>query len=125
MTALKSLILAGVTLAISAGVAALADEQTGSAELPPDVTAFVSRSTSCSEWSKKAIDPAEWTAQIEAIYSNLQSLKCFDIMDDARALRQKYAGNPEILASLGADHTFTRFVTRLPARIAVPPALDR
>ena len=124
MTALKSLILAGVTLAISAGVAALADEQTDSAELPPDVTAFVSRSTSCSEWSKKVID-SEWTAQIDAVYGNLQSLKCFDIMDDARALQQKYGGNPEIMASLGAGHTFTRFVTRLSPRIGVPPDLKR
>jgi hypothetical protein len=124
MTAFKSLIIAGVTLAISAGVAPRADAQTGSTELPPDVTAFVSRSGSCSEWSKKVIDP-EWTARIDTIYSNLQSLKCFDTMDDARALRQKYAGNPEILASLGAGHTFTRVIKRLPVRIAVPPDLDR
>jgi hypothetical protein len=84
MIAVKRLMLAGVALAISAGVAPRADAQTGSAELPPDVTRFVSRSASCSEWSKNAIDP-EWTAQIEVIYSNLESLKCFDILDDARA----------------------------------------
>jgi hypothetical protein len=123
VTALKSIMLAGVTLAISAGLAPCAQAQTGSAELPPDVTGFVSRRASCSEWSEKAIDP-EWTARIEAIYCNLQALKCFDIMDDERALRQKYAGNPEILSSLGAG-VFTKFVTRLPVRIAVPPALDR
>jgi hypothetical protein len=123
MTAFKSLMLAGVALAISAGVAPHADAQTGSAELPPDVTAFVSRRASCSEWSKKAIDP-EWNAWIDAIYSNLESLKCFDVMNDERALREKYASNPQILASLGAGK-ITKFVTRLPARIAVPPALDR
>jgi hypothetical protein len=123
MTAFKSLMLAGVALAISAGVDPRADAQTGSAELPPDVTAFVSRRASCSEWSKKAIDP-EWNARIDAIYSYLESLKCFDVMNDERALRQKYASNPQILASLGAGK-ITKFVTRLPARIAVPPALDR
>ena len=123
MTAFKSLMLAASALVISAGVAPRADAQTGSAELPSDVTAFVSRRASCSEWSKKAIDPG-WTAKIEAIYTNLQSLKCFDIMNDERALRQKYAGNPEIRASLGAG-VITKFVTRLPVRIAVPPALDR
>jgi hypothetical protein len=123
MTALKSIMLAGVTLAISAGLAPCAHAQTGSAELPPDVTEFVNRRASCAEWSKKAIEP-EWAAQIEVIYSNLQSLKCFDVMDYERALRQKYAGNPEILASLGAG-VITKFVTRLPVRIAVPPALDR
>jgi len=123
MTALKSLMLAASALVISAGVAPRADAQTGSAELPSDVTAFVSRRASCSEWSKKAIDP-EWNARIDAIYSNLESLKCFDVMNDERALRQKYASNPQILASLGVGK-ITKFVTRLPARIAVPPALDR
>jgi hypothetical protein len=123
MTALKGLMLAGATLAISAGVAPRADAQTGSAELPPDVTEFVSRRASCSEWSKKAIDP-EWNARIDAIYSNLQSLRCFDIMDDERALRQKYASSPEIMASLGTGEVVTKFVTRLPTQTA-PPPLDR
>jgi hypothetical protein len=123
MTSPNNIILAGVTLAISVGLAPCARAQTGSAEFPTDVTEFVSRRASCSEWSKKAIDP-ERTAQIEAIYGNLQSLKCFDVIDDERALRQKYVGNPEILASLGSG-VFTKSVTRLPVRIAVPPALDR
>lgn len=123
MTALKRLMLVGVALAISAGAGSLACAQTGSADLPPDVTGFISRRASCSEWSKKAIDP-QWYAQIDAIYSSLQSLKCFEIIDEERVLRRKYASNPEILASLGSGK-YTKFVTRLPARIAVPPALDR
>jgi hypothetical protein len=123
MTALKSLLRVGVTLAILAGFTPRADAQTGSPDLPSDVTAFIERRAGCSDWSKKAIDP-EWMAQIEAIYSNLQSLKCFDIMHDELALRQKYTRNAEILASLGAG-VGTKFVTRLPGRIAVPPALDR
>jgi hypothetical protein len=123
MIVLKYLMVAGVTVGISTGLLPCARAQIGPAELPPDITQFVNRRASCSEWSKKAIDP-EQTAQIEAIYSNLQSLNCFDVGDDERALRQKYAGNPEVLASLGAG-TYTKFVTRLPVRIAVPPALDR
>jgi len=62
---------------------------------------------------------------MDAILSNLQSLKCIDILDEARVLQQKYAGNPEILALLGTGHTFTKFVTRLPVRVPVPPASDR
>jgi hypothetical protein len=88
------------------------------------VTAFVSRRDDCSEWSKKAIDP-KWNARIDVIYSNPQSLKCFGVLDDERTLRQKYASNPEIRASLGTGKAVTKFVTRLPGRIATPPASDR
>jgi hypothetical protein len=121
MTALKSIMLAGVVLAISINLSPRA--QAGSAELPSDVSEFVIRRGSCSEWSKRAI-ALEQMAQLEAIYSNLRAQKCFDILNDERALRQKYAGNPEILASLGAGN-YTKVITRLPFRIAVPPASDR
>jgi hypothetical protein len=123
MTALKRLLLGGAALAMCSGVTPRADAQTGSAELPPDIATFVSRRASCSQWSKKAIDP-ERRAQIEAIYSNLHSMKCFGLIDEDRALRLKYASNPEILALLG-EGKFTKFVTRLSPRIAVPPASDR
>ena len=121
MTTLKIIMLAGITLA---GLAPCAQAQPAPATPPLDVTEFVSRRASCSEWSQKAIDP-EQTAQIDAIYNKLQSLKCFDIVDDERSLRQKYASNSEILTSLGTGFS-TKFVTRLPVRIAAPPpALDR
>jgi hypothetical protein len=61
---------------------------------------------------------------MDGIWSNLQSLKCFDIVDDERAIRQKYASNPDIQASLGAG-TWVKVVKRLPVRIAVPPDLNR
>jgi hypothetical protein len=124
MTTLKSIMLAGITLAILDGLPPCAQAEPGPAKLPADVTEFVSRRASCSEWSTKAIDP-EQISQIEAIYNKLQSLKCFDILNDERSLRQKYASNSEILTSLGTG-TSTKFVTRLPVRIAAPPpALDR
>jgi hypothetical protein len=123
MAALKNLMLAALTLAISAGISARADAQAVSVRLPLDVTAFVSRRDACSEWSKKAIDSG-WNARIEAVYSNLQSLNCFEIMHDERGLRQKYADNAEIMAFLGTGDV-TKFVTRLPGRNAVPPASDR
>ena len=131
MTTLKNLTLAGAALAILAGSSLRASAQTGVAEFPTDVTEFLSRRASCNEWSRKATD--EWSkeaidrdraAEIEAIYSNLRSLKCFDVIGDERALRQKYADNPEILASLGSGN-YTKIIIRLPVRIAVPPASDR
>ena len=131
MITLEDFMLAGPALAISMGLSPCAHAQVGLAALPADITEFISRRTDCSEWSKKAID--EWSkkaidregaAEIEAIDGNLRSLKCFDIIDSERALRQKYAGNPEILTSLGAGN-YTKFVTRLPLRIAVPPVSDR
>jgi hypothetical protein len=123
MTTLKKLILISVALTISAGPLLCARAQTGAVGLPPDIAEFLSRRASCSEWSKRAMDP-EQTVHIEAIYSNLQSLKCFDIFENERALREKHAKNPEVLRSLGTDK-YTKFVTRLPARIAAPPAPER
>jgi hypothetical protein len=123
MTALKSILLAGVVLAISINLPPRARAQVGAAELPSDVSELVIRKASCSEWSKKAIAP-EQMAQLEAIYSNLRAQKCFDVLNDERALRQKYAGNPEILASFGAGN-YTKVITRLPVRNALPPASDR
>jgi len=45
-------------------------------------------------------------------------------VDDERTLRQKYAGRPEILASLGAG-TWTKVVKRLPYKLVVPPDFDQ
>jgi hypothetical protein len=125
MIELKSrLMLAGAALAILAGLFSGVDaQQKGPADPPPDITGFIARRGSCSEWAQKAFD-AEWTAGMDGIWSNLQSLKCFDIVDDERALRQKYASNPDIQASLGAG-TWVKVVKRLPVRIAVPPDLNR
>jgi hypothetical protein len=123
MKALKKLVLASVTLAISAALSPCVHSQTGTPQLPSDITEFLSRRASCSEWSKRVMDP-EQMAQLEAIYSSLRAQACFDVLNDEHALRQKYAGNPEILASLGAGN-YTKVITRLPARIAVPPASDR
>jgi hypothetical protein len=106
----------------SIGTVPCADAQTGSADLPPDVTGFISRRVGCAEWSHKAIDP-EHKAQMDDVRSIMVSLKCDDVADDERALRQKYASNPAILASL--DAVWVKVVKRLPVQIAIPPALDR
>ena len=127
MTTLKNLALAGVALAISVALTPRARAEIGAPNPPPDVAGFISRRTDCSDWSKKAIEKSSQkeidpksNVHIDAIYSNLRSLKCFDILSDERALRQKYASNPEILALLGAGNV-AKFVTRLPIRIAIPP----
>jgi hypothetical protein len=116
----KTLMLAAVALATSV-VLPRAHAQ-GSPELPPDVAGLIGRRAGCNEWSQKAFDP-EWKSQIEGIMKVMQSLKCDDVADDERALRQKYAGNPKILASLRA--TWVKVVKRLPVRIAVPPDFGR
>lgn len=120
MTAFKELIFAGITLATLASATRSTDAKADPAGLPADVAAFVSRSVACSDLSKKAMDP-EWITQLDAIYRNIQLLKCFYILDDNRALREKYAGSPEILASLSSGN-YSKFITRLPVR---PPASDR
>ena|ERR1700722_1547747 len=125
----KRIVLCCLALAILAGLFSRAHAQVTSAERPPDITEFVSRRASCADWSQKAIDI--WSAndpgraaELEATYRNLRSRKCFDIIDNERVLRQKYAGSPEILVSLGSGN-YSKIVTRLPSRIAVPPASDR
>jgi hypothetical protein len=123
MTKLENLALAGAALAIFVGLTPHARAEIGAANPSTDVAGFIGRRTDRSEWSKKAIDT--WSrreidpAQIDAVYGNLRSLKCFEILSDGRALRLKYAGNPEILALLGSGDV-TKFVTRLPVRIAIP-----
>jgi len=123
MFVLKRLMLAAAALAISACVSSVAKAQPGSGDLPPDVTEFINRRASCSEWSQEAID-AGWNAKAGDIWANLQSLKCFDVAENHNALRQKYAGHTEILASLGSA-AWVKVVKRLPVRIAVPPDFGR
>jgi len=120
MIKLNSIMLASVSLLVSAGVTFGADTQAGFAELPPELMQFIGHRASCLEWSRKASDPA---AQIDDIKSIMVSLKCSDVADDERALRQKYAGDPNVLAAL--DATWTKVVQRLSPRIVVPPASDR
>jgi hypothetical protein len=129
MIQLKRIVLGSAALAILAGPLPCAHAQVASAERPPDITEFVNRRASCSDWSQKAIDifsanSPERATEIEAIYDSLRSLKCFDIVDNERALRQKYAGNPAVLAALGPGN-YTKVITRLPVRVAVPAASDR
>ena len=73
MAVLKRLMQAGVALAISVGSSFCVYAQRAAAELPRDVTEFVNRRASCTEWSKKAIE-------VGTVDSNGWYL-CFDIID--------------------------------------------
>jgi hypothetical protein len=120
MSAFKTFVfLGGVALVILAGLPPCTHAQESSAKLPPEVLGFLSRRGACLEWSQKATDP-ERAVQIDSIG---RSLKCSDIVNDERALRQRCASNPGILAAL--DATWVRVVKRLPVRIPVPSDLDR
>jgi hypothetical protein len=121
MMAFKSFLFFASTLVISDGLAPCAHAQAGQANLPAAVTAFIGRRVACGVWSKKATD-AKDTAQLENAVSVMRSLRCSDIANDERALRESYAGNPDILSAL--DATWVKVVKRLPVRIAVPSELD-
>jgi hypothetical protein len=116
MVAFESLLLifAG-TVVISDGFLPYAQAQTRHANLPADVTAFIGRRGGCWACSKKATD-AKDTAQLDGAVSVMRSLRCSDIANDERALRESYAGNPDILSAL--DATWVKVVKRLPVRIA-------
>ena len=94
----------------------------GPADLSPDVREFIGRRSDCLEWSKKASDPKRKT-QLDDIMSLMRTLKCEEVANDEKSLRQQYAGNPDILRAL--DATWVKFVKRLPVRIAVPPDPNR
>jgi hypothetical protein len=113
------LFAAGVTIAASTG-AIRAEES--SENFPSDVIELVGRRAACAEWSRKAFDPTLAT-QAKGIMTVMQSLKCGDIADDERVLRQKYASDPIILAALKA--TWVKVVKRLPVRSFAPPELDQ
>jgi hypothetical protein len=119
MIALKNVIyLAGVSLAVLARQIPVAHAQTHPADLPSDVTELVGRRSSCLELYKKAFDPEHQTRPQEMMAS-MRSLRCDEIENDEKALRQKYAGNPEIIEALKA--TWVKVIQRLPVRGAVPP----
>jgi hypothetical protein len=123
MTASKTFIfLASAALAMLAGSALDAHAQANPADLPADVTAFVSRRSGCMECSQKAFGP-EGKTQIDNIMRTMESLKCGEIAIDEKELRQKFAGNPAILQAL--DTNWVRVVKRLPVRVPVPPDSDQ
>jgi len=121
MTALKILSLVGVTLA-SVAAAQCGKAQQSSADLPPDVAAFVARRAACSEWSRKLFEP-DGLPDLNNITSMMRSLRCYDIADDQRSLQERYSGDPATLAALKGH--WTRVVKRLPVRIPVPSDLDQ
>jgi len=121
LTSKNFILLASAALVISAGLTPLAHAQTA-ADLPPDVMGLISRRGGCLEWSKKASEP-ESKAQLGDIEGILRSLKCDEVANDERMLRQIYGGNPDILRAL--DATWVKVVKRLPVRIAVPPDPNR
>jgi hypothetical protein len=109
------------TLAIPDGLFPCAHGQAAAANLPANVMAFIGRRGSCWIWSKRATD-AKDAAQLDAAAGVMRSMKCSDIANDERVLRETYAGNPDILSAL--DATWVKVVKRLPVRIAVPSELD-
>lgn len=113
------LFLSSATLAVWTGPVPCARAQEQPVALPPDVIGFVNRRSTCLEWSLKTTN-YELTAQTKSF---LQSLKCDDIASDERAVRERYATNPDVLAAL--DASWVKVVKRLPVRAPVPPASDR
>jgi hypothetical protein len=110
----------GGPLVALAGFAPCAYAQ--SKDLPSDVTEFVGRRAACVEWSQKAFDP-EFAKQLDNIMTIMRSLKCEAITNDESLLRQRYAGEPVILAALKA--TWVKFVKRLPVQAPPPANSDR
>jgi len=121
MTAFKTIVLAGVTL-VSVLVAQCGEAQQSSADLPPDVAALVARRAACFEWSRKVFEP-DRVPDINKVTSMMRSLRCYEIANDERSLREKYSGDPATLAVLKGS--WTRVVKRLPVRIPVPSDLDQ
>jgi hypothetical protein len=119
MNGFKVFVLLGATLAASTGPAPCAHAQERSVDLPTDVIEFLTRRATCLEWSLKTTN-YELTAQAKDF---LRSLKCGDIAADERAVRERYAGNPDVLATL--DATWVKVVKRLPVRTPVPSDLNR
>jgi hypothetical protein len=106
-------LLAVATLVILFEATRGATAQGGSADLSPDIMAFIGRRASCQEWSSKLATSSEpW--QIDSV---MRFLKCSDVADDERALRGKYASDSKILDAL--DATWVKVVKRVPARL--PP----
>jgi len=105
------LILAVVASAFPIASAGRAAES-GAPMPPPDMLAFVDRRARCHEWSVKAIEPEHATASESAWRSG----KCAELAPDERALREKYAGDPGVLAAF--DATWRIIVRRVPVQIA-------
>jgi hypothetical protein len=90
--------------------------QTQSANLPPDVAAFIARRVGCQDAMSKLQAGKEDSDQLAATF---QSLRYSDIGADQLALRRKYDGLPGVLAAL--DTTWVKVVRRVPVTAA--PAL--
>ena len=112
----KLMCLAGLVLAAPVISAAAADGQI--VDLPSDVMGVIGRRSSCLEWSRKATE-IERRAELEDIRRIQQSLSCDEVANDEKQLRQKYAGNPDVLRAL--DSTWTKVVQRVPVRAVIPP----
>jgi hypothetical protein len=112
MTALQTFVfLTVVAFAFAIGPTCRA-AQAGASELPPDMLAFVDRRARCHEWSVKAMEP-EHAAESESAW---RARKCAELAQDERALREKYAGDPGVLAAF--DATWRIIVRRVPVQIA-------
>ena len=114
---IAAFVLSGL-LAALAGFAPRVYAQEKPANLPSDVIEFVGRRAACFEWSQKAFNP-EVATQLGNIMNIMQSLKCGEIANDESLLRQRYAGEPIILATL--KPTWVKIVKRLPVQTPVPP----
>lgn len=112
----------GGPLVALAGFAPCVYAQGTPQNLPSDVTEFVGRRAACVEWSQKAFDP-ELATQLDNIMNIMRSLKCEAVSNDESLLRQRYAGEPVILATL--KPTWVKVVKRLPVQIPPPSNSDR
>ena len=110
--------IAPVLIALVVTTTAMANAQppTQSADLPPDVAAFIARRTGCQDAMSKLQAGKEDSDQLAATF---QSLRCSDIGADQQALRTKYGGAPRVLAAL--DATWVKVVRRVPVTAAPAP----
>jgi|EndMetStandDraft_8_1072994.scaffolds.fasta_scaffold116250_2 hypothetical protein len=111
MRAIRVSVLALLLGTISAAAIAEEQEILTSANLPTDVTAFVSRRTSCDDLALKANADALQTEDADRIRL---ILKCNAVVPEEAALRRKYQDNSLVIAAL--DATWVKIVRRVPVQ---------
>lgn len=105
-----------IALVVMTTAMANAQPPTQSANLPPDVAAFIARRVGCQDAISKLQAGKEDSDQLAATF---QSLRCSDIGADQQALRSKYGGVSGVLAAL--DATWVKVVRRVPVTAAPAP----
>jgi hypothetical protein len=82
------------------------------ADLPSDVMSLIGRRAGCEDMVKRGIESA----------SGSEALQCNVVAQDELSLREKYAGDPEVLRAL--DGTWVKVVRRV-GTATLPPDAER